>query len=61
LANVERLELESGRSLERILAMSAGRYGDLAKLIVTMELAETTSSLRVGQLEGGNMMEASDS
>ena len=48
MAEVEKLEIAEGRTLEYILAVPAGRYGDFATLIDGLTFAEAKESVREG-------------
>ena len=60
VAEVERLQISQGRTLEYILAVPAGRYGDFAPLIDGLTFAEAKESVREGELQGRRVVVVHD-
>ena len=60
VAEVERLQIAEGRTLEYILAVPAGRYRDFATVIDGLTFAEVKDSVREGELEGRRVVVAHD-
>ena len=57
VAEVERLPLSGGRSLEYILAVPAGRYGDFASLLDDFTFAAASWTLTVHEARPGHEMQ----
>ena len=60
VAEVERLEIRDGHTLEYILAVPAGRYAEFAKLIDGLTFAEAKESVREGQWQARRLIVAHD-